>query len=79
MEQPHHMRHGSKASKNHEGIPARRVFKLLLGYLVISLAVAGWINYSSYEVFNPLWTVLSAVVAAVLITAAHLYHGRRKR
>jgi membrane protein YdbS with pleckstrin-like domain len=77
MEQQHHTTHGAKSGNDYKGVTARRVLKLLLAYLTISLAVAAWIDYSSYEVLNPLWTVLAAVVAAVVVTVAHLYHGQR--
>jgi hypothetical protein len=44
----------------------------------MALAVAGWIDYSSYDVLNPLWMTLFAVVAAALVTAAHVYRGKGK-
>jgi hypothetical protein len=48
-------------------------------YLVIALALAGWIDYSSYDVFNPLWMALAALATAVLASAVHLYNGQRNR
>lgn len=77
MGRQHHRAHGVKSGNEHRGVSVRRVLKLLLAYLTISLAVAAWIDYSSYEALNPLWTVLAAVAAAVLITVAHLYHSQR--
>lgn len=55
------------------GIRAKHLLKIFVLYLIIAGAVAGWIDYSSYGVFNPLWMALGALAVAVLATAVHGY------
>ena len=75
-------KHNRTASKNGQrkkstGMSVKHVFKVFMLYLTIALALAGWINYTSYDVFNPLWVALAALAVAVLATAVHVYNGQR--
>jgi len=65
--------------KKNSSVSVKHVFKMFMLYLVIALALTGWINYSSYDVFNPLWMALAALAIAVLATVAHLFNGQRNR
>jgi len=78
MQERHHRPSAANRSKTHTGVSVKRVLKLFLLYLAMALALAGWIDYSSYDVLNPLWMALFSVVAAALVTAAHVYHGKGK-
>ena len=63
--------------KKSAGVSVTHVLKVFMVYLVVGLALAGWINYTSYEVFNPLLMALIALVLAVLATVVHVYKGQR--
>ena len=63
--------------KQSAGVSATHVLKVFIVYLIVGQALAGWINYTSYEVFNPLFMALAALALAVLATAVHVYKGQR--
>ena len=63
--------------KKSAGVSATHVLKVFIVYLIVGLALAGWINYTSYEVFNPLFMAFAALALAVLATAVHVYKGQR--
>ncbi len=57
-----------------------RVFHLIrvfLLYLTAAAAFAGWINLSSFDVFDPLLLLLLAVLLAVVATFFHWCFGQR--
>lgn len=57
----------------------KHVFKVFILYQAMAAAIAGWIYYSSYSVFDPLWVFLAAFVTAILASAIHWYTGRHNR
>ena len=63
--------------KKSSGVSATHVLKVFIVYLIAGLALAGWINYTSYEVFNPFLMALIAFALAVLATVVHVYKGQR--
>lgn len=79
MAKHHHTTSKRRQRKNNAGVSVKHVLKVFMLYLVIALALAGWIDYSSYDVFNPLWMALVALATAVLASAVHLYNGQRNR
>lgn len=52
---------------------------MFLIYLTVAVAVVGWLEYSSYDVFNPLWMLLIALGTAIIATLVHGYTGRHNR
>jgi len=60
-------------------MPGRHLVKVFIVYLIVTAALAGWIDYSSYETFNPVWTAAAALVAAIILTLIHWYNGKRNR
>lgn len=79
MKKHHHEKHETKPGQSRKGHPLKHLFKVFILYLAIAAAVAGWIDYSSYAVFNPLWMLLAALATAMLATAVHWYSGRHNR
>jgi hypothetical protein len=77
MKKHHHTTSRSRQRKPSAGVSVTHVLKVFMLHLVSALALAGWINYTSYEVFNPLLMAFAAFAAAVLATAVHVYRGQR--
>ena len=63
--------------KKSADVSAAHVLKVFIVYLIVGLALAGWINYTSYEVFNPLLMALATLALSVVATAVHVYKGQR--
>jgi len=79
MKKQHPAKHKTKPVQSSTGLPFKHLFKVFLLYLAVATAVAGWINYSSYAVFNPLWMLLAALATAILATAVHWYSNQHNR
>ncbi len=79
MVKHHHAAHDKEGQKHRLKVPVSHILKIFFLYLSISAAVAGWIDYSSDAIFNPLWMALIAVVTAVLVTIVHWHTGWRNR
>ena len=57
----------------------RHIMKIFGLYLLLAAAVAGWLEISSYDVFNPLTLLLGAIFTAVVATVLHWHANRRSR
>lgn len=79
MEAQHHKKHKTKQSQSKTGHPMKHLIKMFLIYLTVAVAIAGWLDYSSYDVFNPLWMLLIALGTAIIATLVHGYTGRHNR
>ena len=53
--------------------------KVFLIYLAFSAGFMGWMEYISYDAFNPIWVLVAALVLALVGTASHRYVVRRNR
>jgi hypothetical protein len=57
----------------------KHILKIFGLYLLLAAAVAGWLEISSYDVFDPLGLLLGAIFTAVVATALHWHSNRRSR
>lgn len=79
MKSAHHKKQQIKQSQSKTGHPIKHLIKMFLIYLTVSVAVFGWLDYSSYDVFNPLLMLLIALGTAITATLFHWYTGRHDR
>ncbi len=67
-------RHGDGDAIPYGAAHLARVFVL---YLIAFMGFAGWIDLSSFDVFDPWLLIALAVVAAIVATFFHWRFGRR--
>ena len=79
MKSHHHKKHKINQSQSKAGHPKRHLIRIFLIYLTVAVAVAGWLEYSSYDVFNPSWMLLIALGTAIIATLIHGYTGWHNR
>ena len=69
----------SKKSKKQRAMSPKHILKIFGLYLLLSAAIAGWLEISSYDVFDPLGLLLGAIITALVATVIHWHSNRRSR
>ncbi len=67
----------SSAAKPKQRVTGFHLIRVFLLYLTAAVAFAGWINLSSFDVFNPLLLMILAILLAVVATFFHWRFGQR--
>ncbi len=52
------------------------IIKIFLIYFLIPVSIFLWIDYYSYEMFNPLIFILASFFVAIIETVVHLFVGK---
>lgn len=65
----------TKINKKH--IHPFRFVKIFLIYFLILVSIFLWIDYYSYEMFNPLVFISFSFLAALIATIIHLFIGKK--
>ena len=63
-------------NKNKRHIHPLRVIKIFLIYFLALVSIFLWIDYYSYEMFNPLVFILASLLVALIATIVHLFVGK---
>ena len=66
-------------NKPHEDGHIKHFFKMFFITLAVAIGIMSWIDYSSYEVFNPLWMGVIAFFLALLLTFIRWYSRKKNR
>ena len=67
------------ANKTYKDGNIKHFFKIFFITLAVAIGIMGWIDYTSYEVFNPLWMGMIAFCLALLLTFIRWYSRKRNR
>jgi len=62
---------------NKKHIHPLQFIKVFLIYFLILVSIFLWIDYYSYEMFNPLVFILFSFLAALISTIIHLFIGKK--
>lgn len=64
-------------NKNKNHLHLFRYIKIFLIYFIIFTSIFLWIDYYSYEMFNPLIFILFSFLAALIAVMIHFFSGKR--
>ncbi|GBD89544.1 hypothetical protein BMS3Abin04_00250 [bacterium BMS3Abin04] len=64
-------------NKNKKHIHPFRVIKVFIIYFLILVSIFLWIDYYSYEMFNPIVFISASFFVALISTIIHLFFGRK--